>query len=107
LLRLPSFRSTLPRGERLFLAAIDVTLTSVSIHAPARGATSERSTRSACIPFRSTLPRGERHRLERRHPLGPLVSIHAPARGATPRQCRRDGRYPVSIHAPARGATAL
>ena len=57
----------------------------VSIHAPARGATSGkyqqpfvRTTR----PFQSTLPRGERQStLPRGERL--VVSIHAPARGAT------------------------
>ena len=55
----------------------------VSIHAPARGATS--------------------------NPARPIslasVSIHAPARGATQEGCNARRRSTVSIHAPARGAT--
>jgi len=57
--------------------------TGVSIHAPARGATSN---------FRKF------DRLA-------LVSIHAPARGATILDERKPLCYTVSIHAPARGAT--
>ena len=56
---------------------------SVSIHAPARGATDN----------------GRKRSQARR------VSIHAPARGATPRARRRIREQTVSIHAPARGAT--
>ena len=55
----------------------------VSIHAPARGATSRRV--YCCIEHR--------------------VSIHAPARGATLRGCLFSPWLTVSIHAPARGAT--
>jgi len=57
----------------------------VSIHAPARGATLT---------------------LCREASVGP-VSIHAPARGATDRQLPVEVFDLVSIHAPARGATAL
>ena len=55
----------------------------VSIHAPARGATADRL----------AVRRGDR------------VSIHAPARGATRRGSSCGGARHVSIHAPARGAT--
>ena len=99
------FQSTRPRGARPVNAEISSVVGTVSIHAPARGATYR-------IHFGS---------------VAPLVSIHAPARGATniedysvigsgfnPRA--RAGRdavfaadqlagYDVSIHAPARGAT--
>ena len=102
------FQSTPPRGGRRDLASSrrsaltgfnprpraggDSPLTSharyrrVSIHAPARGATLQRS--------------GQR--------AGRAVSIHAPARGAT-RGRRHDviDRYGVSIHAPAQGATCV
>ena len=57
----------------------------VSIHAPARGATSE--------------PREPQTR--------DCVSIHAPARGATEFPVTATKEYIVSIHAPARGATKL
>ena len=55
----------------------------VSIHAPARGATVAEVCAALSTP----------------------VSIHAPARGATRPRRRRQGRGRVSIHAPARGAT--
>ena len=124
------FQSTRPRGARRRCLGLSTFLPSVSIHAPARGAT---------VKLRE---------LEMRH----KVSIHAPARGATRRSCAchapsgcfnpraregrdlcgrgngsarrgfnpraREGRdrsarhaahqtQRVSIHAPARGATRL
>ena len=56
---------------------------SISIHAPARGATSYE-------PLRI---------------LQDYISIHAPARGATLVSSRSRFTYCISIHAPARGAT--
>ena len=58
---------------------------SVSIHAPARGATV----------------------VERIHWGLPPVSIHAPARGATFSVLFSRRQFLVSIHAPARGATSF
>ena len=55
----------------------------ISIHAPARGATSEGGSFSQ----------------------SGTISIHAPARGATPLVQRDHPRNYISIHAPARGAT--
>ncbi len=55
----------------------------VSIHAPARGATAS----PVCSTYRSS------------------VSIHAPARGATTGEYEEKSYHEVSIHAPARGAT--
>ncbi|KUK64150.1 MAG: Uncharacterized protein XD84_1684 [Desulfotomaculum sp. 46_80] len=76
----------------------------VSIHAPARGATHwQRSLRLTGL-FQSTHPHGVRRYAQAFSPVK-RVSIHAPARGATPRgRSRRDPQI-VSIHAPARGAT--
>ena len=77
------FQSTLPRGERLILILILYPIVTISIHAPARGATHhviydfhrhtyfnprsrEGSDRYTCtgkvcvLSFQSTLPRGER-----------------------------------------------
>ena len=78
----------------------------VSIHAPAKGATSPFLWTLAFIKFRSTLPRRERPggRLPARP--APGVSIHAPAKGATPSRPTCRARVHVSIHAPAKGATA-
>ena len=80
-----SFQSTRPRGARLNIHADQNPFRAVSIHAPARGATS-------ALNRLLTYPR---------------VSIHAPARGATiGRKLKAVGTY-VSIHAPARGATLM
>ena len=143
------FQSTLPRGERLLRDALlpwrvrfnprsrvgsdsdDNTSTSsvtiVSIHAPAWGATfifsyddaklcfnprsrvgSDQvnySTGAMSIMFQSTLPRGER--LSNRDTLlYPSVSIHAPAWGATLFMMFTSAPNEVSIHAPAWGATS-
>ncbi len=61
---IPVFQSTLPRGERLMdsLGARDVYI--ISIHAPARGATTDYEVDNSLY----------------------LISIHAPARGATQEQ---------------------
>ena len=78
----------------------------VSIHAPARGATScDRHTLTPSIPFQSTRPHGAR--LQKRHKFifDPEFQSTRP-HGARPIlgiSCFR--RLPVSIHAPARGAT--
>ena len=56
----------------------------VSIHAPARGATPPTATSVPCWRrFQSTHPRGVRQGLEGGLAFLELVSIHAPARGAT------------------------
>ena len=60
----------------------DMPLT-VSIHAPARGATDHRLARRVQQRFQSTLPRGERHLTNDLESQLNAVSIHAPARGAT------------------------
>ena len=57
----------------------------ISIHAPARGATS-----STVFLAKST-----------------YISIHAPARGATHQNAVELAKGTISIHAPARGATEL
>jgi len=122
------FQSTLPRGERPWQFGKFLAMRTVSIHAPARGATQRRISTLTSSPFQSTLPRGERLRRGHSRFRAKRVSIHAPARGATfrpptevsglpsfnPRSragsdirwgcCRHAGK-PVSIHAPARGAT--
>ena len=105
--RVRLFQSTRPRGARPMLTASSmpdsgfnpraregrdarscyrrINGVTVSIHAPARGATAADQPQPA--------PR-------------PTVSIHAPARGATADQPQPAPRPTVSIHAPARGATS-
>ena len=77
------FQSTLPQGERQIHAVITTVPITISIHAPARGATS-------CVV-----------RFLKRF----VISIHAPARGATDALAQIWAAIDISIHAPARGAT--
>ena len=99
------FQSTLPRGERQSTASASSD-TSISIHAPTRGATNLLQLLVIFVRFQSTLPRGERHILSvsnfshinfnpRSHEGSDVavlrlccavchISIHAPTRGATP-----------------------
>ena len=78
-----SFNSRAREGRDLIQEAAAVLLSIVSIHAPARGATSSPHRRPAPQhSFQFTRPRGARRQAEAaRVPSG--VSIHAPARGAT------------------------
>ena len=122
------FQSTLPRGERLLYRAAGRSWFSVSIHAPARGATAARLRREArkkvsihapargatsvnqwgCSPRIRFNPRSREgsdlRGMDYRYP-DIRVSIHAPARGATSSSCTSQSKFRVSIHAPARGAT--
>ena len=77
------FQSTLPRRERRRLRRNSFSHSSVSIHAPTKGAT----------PISIFLS------------FGCVVSIHAPTKGATGRSDSRDHSHSVSIHAPTKGAT--
>ena len=81
------FQSTLPRGERRARYCSYAPEKPVSIHAPARGATSWQHLTKPRQRFQSTLPRGERLHAPDAHKIAATVSIHAPARGAT-RKCR-------------------
>ena len=54
------FQSSLPRGERQRTYKKEVKVFSISILAPARGATSENMYRYSKLLFQSSLPRGER-----------------------------------------------
>ena len=120
------FQSTLPRGERLTLVSF-TSLVDVSIHAPARGATTFTINRQYIILCFNPRSREGSDSPANHFKTSICVSIHAPARGATnlisfyfpstlfqstlPRGERRSLRCPerlfhrVSIHAPARGAT--
>ena len=102
----------------------------ISIHAPAKGATSFPTISLMASQFQSTHPRRVRlivnavlpvpvrlfqsthPRRVRRHLIFvraaySVISIHAPAKGATvSRGQRHNSRHRISIHAPAKGATA-
>ena len=77
------FQSTLPRRERHKLEQVPEMIGSISIHAPAKGATLEFLFLSFVLRFQSTLPRRERPAWSCRFLLQGLISIHAPAKGAT------------------------
>ena len=81
---------------------------SVSIHAPAWGATRRVGiSGSPGCWFQSTRPRGARHDSYRGYGEAGGVSIHAPAGGATDNQGIEQASGQVSIHAPAWGATII
>ena len=77
------FQSTLPRRERLPGMATARRIITISIHAPAKGATLRCAYADRTKKFQSTLPRRERLccHLHIRHCL--CISMHAPAKGAT------------------------
>ena len=77
------FQSTLPRRERRGASNILPFISSISIHAPAEGATC-----TSMLPV---------------HEYG--ISIHAPAEGATSGTSFIGTASVISIHAPAEGAT--
>ena len=77
----------------------------VSIHAPARGATFTSMPPNGASMFQSTRPRGARRCNMDDSANYLFVSIHAPARGATKVVSIVVHLRHVSIHAPARGAT--
>src|SRR6185436_7988200 len=77
----------------------------VSIHAPARRATSRRDPMTHDGQFQSTPPHGGRRRQDCTLAVPVGVSIHAPARRATKAALPVLSLPGVSIHAPARRAT--
>jgi len=122
-----TFQSTRPHGARR-IAIVALLLRYVSIHAPARGATSAAYNHLTLYAFQSTRPHGARHP-RFHHTIPPLGRFNPRAR--TGRDVKRDrphfeagafqstrphgarqgrggegqGHHRVSIHAPARGAT--
>ena len=110
------FQSAHPQGVRHSAYLIGAELW-ISIHAPARGATTEFAIPSVLPEFQSTHPQGVRRRqirgymltfgFQSTHPQGVrrgrgygeadggAISIHAPARGATSRtySCRMQGTF--------------
>ena len=99
------FQSTHPRGVRPLSSGLATRPLTVSIHAPAWGATLLTDSPLLCVMFQSTHPRGVRHLNRYFHLLHQSVSIHAPAWGATYNNTIDKYHCNVSIHAPAWGAT--
>ena len=124
-----AFQSTLPRRERRRLSRIRTGGGTISIHAPAKGATIQPFWTAERSPvFQSTLPRRERRDIPRprlrrdtrfqstlprreRPIITGLVTLVVLFQSTLPRRERRlSGRHPpghrgISIHAPAKGAT--
>ena len=81
---------------------------SISIHAPAKGATKVCGDNgNNSLLFQSTLPRRERRGPADDQPENRNISIHAPAKGATLSRLFQQISSTISIHAPAKGATTL
>ena len=99
------FQSTPPRGGRPDRHTSGVHFDFVSIHAPARGATSYCPSCSGSKSFQSTPPRGGRPRIL--ISAAPAVSFQStpPRGGRRVAEALADIDHEVSIHAPARGAT--
>ena len=77
----------------------------ISIHAPPRGATTEKQEYPLAQLFQFTpLREGRRNMGNWCKPIY-SISIHAPPRGATKPEPPHCGGSPISIHAPPRGAT--
>ncbi len=77
------FQSTRPHGARPATGQAGCPRDRVSIHAPARGATSTVTSTVTSTAFQSTRPHGARPGRHHRQDRRAGVSIHAPARGAT------------------------
>ena len=103
------FQSTHPRGVRRCRPSELYGLKWISIHAPARGATSLTDILyTSFLEFQSTHPRGVRLVCGKYDVFPFLISIHAPARGATWEGISEAWSATwISIHAPARGATYI
>ena len=104
---LAPFQSTRPHGARLAIVQCERRTRSVSIHAPARGATLklQPATKQRLVSIHAPA-RGATIARPWPRPAGG-VSIHAPARGATWHPPPFPASQLVSIHAPARGATLM
>ena len=104
-MHLQVFQPTLPRGERRRRCCSFQKRTTISTHAPARGATPQLLSR--CPENGYFNPRSrEGSDLAYRNPSNAFkISTHAPARGATAPLKTTNLSIPISTHAPARGAT--
>ena len=77
------FQFTLPHRERLKALGLTDEQASISIHAPAQGATSPQQHPQHTRLFQFTLPHRERPVAEVIQGSWVVISIHAPAQGAT------------------------
>ena len=81
--------------------------TFISIHAPAKGATTEFTVSADCFLISIHAPvKGATGSHPRDFPVS-IISIHAPVKGATFGLNRTLDRPRISIHAPVKGATLI
>ena len=100
------FQSTLPRRERLDTRTVVLVFLDISIHAPAKGATTcIKMFHSAVINFNPRSREGSDLMRSVTQKCINCISIHAPAKGATIQQNTKRRNTGISIHAPAKGAT--
>ena len=122
------FQSTHPRRVRRGFKGLSAKDTEISIHAPAKGATTGEVGVAPPVRFQSTHPRRVRPATRQPTPakrgnFNPRtregcdmvrvqyrvtfsrISIHAPAKGATLVEYAKMHGKDISIHAPAKGAT--
>ncbi len=100
------FQSTRPRRARQVYVRVAWDGQEVSIHAPAKGATSRRNVeRPGYISFNPRAREGRDKGIVESSCYNQYVSIHAPAKGATKEKYEVNDYWCVSIHAPAKGAT--
>ena len=78
----------------------------ISIHAPAKGATSRCARKQHHIQNFNSRPREGGDQFLLGNGISFTISIHAPAKGATFCNACNGGNMIISIHAPAKGATA-
>ena len=102
---LAKFQFALPHGERPGKIGAVVNIASVSIRAPAWGATPARHAEDARFYVSIRAPAWGATRFGKWVVAAGNVSIRAPAWGATRRQVVLPHRLGVSIRAPAWGAT--
>ena len=99
------FQSTLPQGERHCQSQDFQSQSTISIHAPTRGAT--KCNTKHIMHMDNFNPRSHKGSdgtmLLLRVQM--IISIHAPTRGATLAECAEFEEKRISIHAPTRGAT--
>ena len=100
-----SFQSTLPHGERRRYKNGWISKNTISIHAPAWGATIPAGFPALIIRISIHAPAKGATNDKVTEGYYARISIHAPAKGATPWEPAQDGYRAISIHAPAKGAT--
>ena len=99
------FQSTLPRRERRLHNRTGSISLSVSIHAPAKGATYAGGRWWPAVKFQSTLPRRERQQYHQMAYRCYVFQSTLPRRERRRWMHRKGTSIKVSIHAPAKGAT--